>query len=225
MTALPALLLLGAVLVAVSRGETAPDSKYRLKQDLLRHYDRTIEPGIGQLATGLMVNCIRFDDEHPRLAVIDTFDTNTWRDPKLQWDPQAYGGLESIRIPGNQIWTPDTRNYHQMGSVERDSELNAVVTSDGTVLWIPISTYRVYCDQISDSSDMTCKMRIGSWTFDGNQVALKPFADKDPIDLSNYLEFCPWSVTAHSARVVEHKYECCDEPYPSLDVSFTVHKK
>lgn len=224
MTALSALLV-GAALLAVSRGESAVDWKYRLVHDLLSSYQRTIEPGVGQLSTGLMVNCIHFDDEQSQLAVIDTFDTNTWKDPKLQWDPQEYGGLTTIRIPGNQIWTPDTRNYYQMGSHERDGDLNAVITSDGSVMWIPISTYRVYCDKISDSSDLTCKMRIGSWTFDGNQMAIKPFGESDPIDLSNYHEYCPWTITAHSARVVQHKYECCDEPYPSLDIQFTVHKK
>jgi len=25
----------------------------------------------------------------------------------MQWKPEKYGGIQSIRVPPNQVWTPD----------------------------------------------------------------------------------------------------------------------
>ena len=30
-----------------------------------------------------------------------------WLDEYLVWDKEKYGNVETIRIPANQIWTPD----------------------------------------------------------------------------------------------------------------------
>ena len=30
-----------------------------------------------------------------------------WKDEYLVWNPEEYGGLATIRVPANQLWTPD----------------------------------------------------------------------------------------------------------------------
>lgn len=40
---------------------------------------------------------------------------------------------------------------------ERETDANAVVKSDGTVLWIPRATYRTYCT--TDGEHATCKFK------------------------------------------------------------------
>jgi nicotinic acetylcholine receptor len=33
--------------------------------------------------------------------------TLKWHDYHMQWDPQDYGGIESIRVPPDKVWLPD----------------------------------------------------------------------------------------------------------------------
>lgn len=29
----------------------------------------------------------------------------------MQWKPEKYGGITSIRVPPNQVWTPDVKSF------------------------------------------------------------------------------------------------------------------
>ena len=29
----------------------------------------------------------------------------------MQWKPEKYGGITSIRVPPNQVWTPDVKPF------------------------------------------------------------------------------------------------------------------
>ena len=35
-----------------------------------------------------------------------------WRDYRCQWDPEEYGGVQSIRLPSKLIWVPDITLYN-----------------------------------------------------------------------------------------------------------------
>ena len=39
-----------------------------------------------------------------------------WIDPKLQWNPEKYGGLHVIRLPYDSIWRPDILLYNKYAS-------------------------------------------------------------------------------------------------------------
>ncbi len=52
-------------------------------------------------------------------------------------------------------------------------ESMAVVSSDGTVLWIPPSRLESSCSldlRRFPFDEQTCVLKFGSWTFDGNKV-------------------------------------------------------
>jgi hypothetical protein len=36
-----------------------------------------------------------------------------WHDYSLQWKPEDYGGIESIRVPSVRVWTPDVYLYNR----------------------------------------------------------------------------------------------------------------
>lgn len=55
-------------------------------------------------------------------------------------------------------------------------ETNAVVLQDGTVLWIPPCSLTANCDLTLDTApyeEQTCKLKFGSWTFDGYSMDLQ----------------------------------------------------
>ena len=36
-----------------------------------------------------------------------------WVDKMLQWNPDDYGGVDHVRLPTSQIWTPDITLYNR----------------------------------------------------------------------------------------------------------------
>jgi len=208
---------IGCCLLTVSaKTESAKD---RLTRDLLKEHQPAVDPGNIELEFGVMVICSKFDKFTAALTST-VWEYHSWKDSRLSWNPADYAGVNTLRVPAKLVWTPDTKLYNSLTSfTERDTETNAVLKSDGTVLWIPRATYRIQCQANDDQAN--CKLRVGSWTYDGNNVVLKQHG-QDAFDLSNYDEACPSVIGTHSAAVVSHTYPCCEEPYPSLDVTFTV---
>jgi len=194
-------------------------SRDRLTRDLLRDYQSIVDPGNIDLEFNVQLICSTYD-KLTRTVTSHVWEYQSWKDSRLTWNPSDYSGLQTLRIPAKMIWTPDILAYNALSPfVQRDMETNAVINSDGTVLFIPLATYRMHCK--GDEQSASCKTRIGSWTYDGINVVLKQHGP-DGLDLSYYDEACPSVIDSHSAKVVTHRYPCCEEPYPSLDVSFTL---
>ena len=36
-----------------------------------------------------------------------------WRDYKLMWNPEEYGGVTSLHVPADHIWRPDIVLYNK----------------------------------------------------------------------------------------------------------------
>ena len=96
-----------------------------------------------------------------------------------------------------------------------------MVGSDGNVFWPPPAKFRSSCTvdiTYFPFDDQVCKMKFGSWAYDGLQVDLVNRSTF--VDLSNYVYSGEWELL--DIRVVRNEvyYACCDVPYP--DVTFYV---
>jgi hypothetical protein len=213
------LILVACIFLTVSA--KSPSAKDRLTRELLKDYQVGVDPGTTDLEFGVTAVCARFD-KFTKVATLNVWEYHSWKDSRLSWNPADYSGVDKLRIPAKLIWSPDTRIYNSLTAfADREANVNAVVASDGTVLWIPNAAYRIHCTENDGDDTASCKIRIGSWTYDGNNLVLKQHGP-DGLDLSNYDEACPSVISSHKAAVVNHKYPCCEEPYPSLDVTFTI---
>ena len=47
------------------------------------------------------------------LHFIKCFPFQRWNDEILSWDPDEYGAVDVIRLPGEKIWTPDIILYNK----------------------------------------------------------------------------------------------------------------
>lgn len=96
-----------------------------------------------------------------------------------------------------------------------------MVSCNGTVFWPPPAKFRSSCKidiTFFPFDDQTCKMKFGSWSYDGFQVDLTNRSTF--VDLSNYVYSGEWELL--DIRVIRNEvyYACCKEPYP--DVTFTI---
>ncbi len=107
--------------------------------------------------------------------------------------------------------------------LKEQRETLAVVSSDGTVLWIPMAIYMSSCtiDITHFPFDkQTCHLKFGSWTYDGLNLDLHFYDDLEEVDVTDYVESNEWVLLASPAKRNVQFYPCCAEPY--LDLTFTI---
>ena len=107
-------------------------------------------------------------------------------------------------------------------------DTHAVVSSDGTFLWIPQARTKSTC--VADVrffpfDEQECILKLGSWTYDGFRLDLEFFDDLDEIDMNDFIESEQWHVIDHPAKKTVKYYPCCDEPYPDITFKLKLKRK
>ncbi|CAH2087616.1 unnamed protein product [Euphydryas editha] len=162
--------------------------------------------------------------------------TPEWNDYKLKWNPEDYGGVETLHVPSEHIWLPDIVLYNNAdGNYEVTIMTKAILHHDGKVVWKPPAIYKSFCEidvEYFPFDVQTCFMKFGSWSYDGYTVDLrhlKQTPDSDHIgmgiDLSEYYISVEWDIMRVPATRNEKFYSCCEEPYPDIIFNLTLRRK
>lgn len=216
------LFVLLSLLVTVSL-VAAVTTKERLVGDLLRGYIREVDPGNTPLRMGLSYVCADLSTDTNQLTS-KLLEKYGWEDSRLKWDPSHYDDLKEIRLPAKMIWTPDVKLYNAHAEPEIRDDVNAVIMSNGSVIWIPMVTYKTRCSANQDEENSaSCKIKIGSWTYNANNLALE--VQEPGFDTFMYLDTCPYVISDPTVKVESQVYPCCPDPYASMDVSFKVRPR
>jgi hypothetical protein len=75
---------------------------------------------------------------------------------------------------------------------------NALIYPSGDVLIVPDTHVDAICDGIDLDdpwAEHSCKLKFGSWTYDGYLLNLQFYAAQEKIDVSDYYESCPMQVS------------------------------
>ncbi|KAJ8304467.1 hypothetical protein KUTeg_018050 [Tegillarca granosa] len=131
----------------------------------------------------------------------------TWIDANLVWDPKEFGGIEAIRVPATQIWKPDILMYNSADKAfDATYHTNIIVSHDGNCSWIPPGMFKSTC--VIDIAwfpfdEQKCKLKFGSWTYDGRQLDLQLDEKlQGSGDTSNFIRNGEWEL---------------------IDITFTLH--
>ncbi|XP_055335168.1 acetylcholine receptor subunit alpha-type unc-63-like [Paramacrobiotus metropolitanus] len=209
----------------------------RLYDDLMKDYNKLIRPvrsntGTLNVSLGLKLTQLIDVDEVNQVITTNVWVRQEWNDYKLSWDPKEYGNITVLYIPSEYMWLPDIVLYNNAdGNYEVTLMTKVEVRSNGDVRWEPPAIYKSYClinVEFFPYDEQKCKMKFGSWTYDGWAVDLKPIRGyhNDSVDiaigmdLSEYYPSIEWDIIAVPARRHTIYYPCCTEPYP--DITFTI---
>jgi hypothetical protein len=97
------------------------------------------------------------------IFLIILFTKQTWNDYNLKWSPEEYGNISYLRVSSSKIWIPDLLLYNSADSTfETSANVNAVLSYDGTVTYIPPGMFK-----------STCQIEIYHFPFDIQSCALK----------------------------------------------------
>ncbi|CAG5131974.1 unnamed protein product, partial [Candidula unifasciata] len=169
-------------------------------------------------------------DEKSQVLTLNVWDRYRWTDMYMTWDPDMYGGVETIRIPSSKIWIPDFKlyNYADFRLAERRDAL-CVIDRNGSVLWMPQAIYKSSCEinvRTFPFDIQTCKLKFGTWTHAGDLVNLMILINETgfengSIDMAEYVNSNSWEILWTPAVRNEVNYTCCPG-VPYIDLSFTI---
>ncbi|XP_019646428.1 PREDICTED: 5-hydroxytryptamine receptor 3A-like [Branchiostoma belcheri] len=83
------------------------DQKFKLQQDLLSAnvYNKAASPTTSLQIKAYVVNVINLDEKGEQ--IVTAFKAEyTWKDDRLEWEPNEYGKVDRIFILDDQIWKP-----------------------------------------------------------------------------------------------------------------------
>lgn len=113
--------------------------------------------------------------------------------------------------------------------LKEQRETLVVVEYDGAVFWMPQAILRSNCPFSTTYfpfDTQTCKLKFGSWSYDGTQVDLEFFQDVHMMSLTDYLSSTEWDIVDNYANKTEFFYDCCPhQPFPDLTFYIKIKRK
>ncbi|XP_046848693.1 neuronal acetylcholine receptor subunit alpha-10-like [Xenia sp. Carnegie-2017] len=166
-------------------------------------------------------------DNKNQIVTLALFMRQKWKNELLHWDESKYGGLKEINIGKNKLWVPDIYiyNHAEGGSKSALDQWKTPVTikSDGTCSWLAPGVVKTSCKlniQYFPFDEQECKIKFGSWTYNGEQLDLHHDHENGMGDTTKFLKSGEWDLSEFSVQRNLEKYACCPELYP--DVTFTL---
>ncbi|CAH1406908.1 unnamed protein product [Nezara viridula] len=205
----------------------------QLKRDLLATYDKFARPAQHTNMTTVTIDLglkhVHLDDSKS-LMTVNAWVKLMWRDEKLQWNSSDYGGLKELHLADHEIWQPDVVLYNSAlgNNIDHYGNTHCIATPEGKVMWVPPTQFVVFCDMDLSKWPFDrhlCSLRLGSWTYSGDQVDLQ-ISKIGEIEASiKTMEVTEWNVVGVSKRRTSSYYECCSEPYVDVTFNLTVERR
>ncbi|XP_066584590.1 acetylcholine receptor subunit beta-like 1 [Prorops nasuta] len=179
------------------------EDEERLVRDLFRGYNKLIRPVQNMtekvhVKFGLAFVQLINVNEKNQIMKSNVWLRFVWTDYQLQWDEADYGGIGVLRLPPDKVWKPDIVLFNNAdGNYEVRYKSNVLIYPNGEVLWVPPAIYQSSCTidvTYFPFDQQTCIMKFGSWTFNGDQVSLALYNDKNFVDLSDYWKSGTWDI-------------------------------
>lgn len=99
--------------------------------------------------------------------------------------------------------------YSADGNYEVRYKSNVLIYPNGEVLWVPPAIYQSSCTidvRFFPFDQQMCVMKFGSWTFNGDQVSLALYNNKNFVDLSDYWKSGTWDIIEVPAYLNVYKH-------------------
>ncbi|KAL4641770.1 hypothetical protein GN956_G10863 [Arapaima gigas] len=223
------ILVITGFLALLLKGSFSAQGWYaqKLLNDLMQNYSSALRPVEDtdralNVTLRITLSQIKDMDERNQVLIAYLWIRQTWHDAYLNWDKEAYDGLEVIRIPSSLVWRPDIVLYNKADDdFSGPMDTNVVLRYNGEITWDSPAITKSSC--VVDVSyfpfdSQQCNLTFGSWTYNGNQVDITMGMDSG--DLSDFVENVEWECLGMPAVKNVIMYGCCSDPYP--DITYTV---
>lgn len=126
-----------------------------------------------------------------------------WTDVSLVWNPANYGGITSLQVNTEKIWTPLiylANNAEKLEQIGSDSKFISNILFNGQVVYSPGGIIQAKCS--TDLSkfpidSQTCKLQFIPWSSSSSIVKL--IAGQNEINLNFFSDNSDWDIKETSA--------------------------
>jgi len=210
--------------------ESGPNHGRKLIKHLLKDYEPHERPvdsesDAVQVKYGLSILKTYGVCPKSRSLKSNVWQSMSWKDVNLKWNPSDYGNIKDIRLPSKSIWIPDIIPYNSEDYETADPyhlKTDVIVYHDGSCTWIPPLHLRTHCEPSQDANAQTCEIKLGSWSFNGLKMDIT--LDKPEADLEYYTPGKDWVLKSVPAKREEIFYSCCPEPYVKITYQLNFEK-
>lgn len=231
-----ALLWVAVFILACFDPVSSVDSLERLRKHLLQNYDKHARPEqtVDTNTTVFLkvgpVYLVDYDEDKS-LLTLDALIFMKWNDSRLKWDPKNFGGHKHTTFDTGTVWQPEILVYNSHSSnVNPKAISRTIVTSSSTIIWVPPATITAYCHledvHLYPHDIQECGITFGTWTENGFELDIQ--LDEEGIDFTYFRNSNPrWEILHEKSNVSrkENYYDCCVEPYVTLDISFYLQRR
>ncbi|KAG8512432.1 Neuronal acetylcholine receptor subunit beta-3, partial [Galemys pyrenaicus] len=211
---------------AAGFNSTAEDA---LLRHLFQGYQKWVRPVLNsndtiQVYFGLKISQLVDVDEKNQLMTTNVWLKQEWTDHKLHWNPDEYGGIQSIKVPSESLWLPDIVLFENAdGHFEGSLMTKVIVKSNGTVVWTPPASYKSSCTMdvtFFPFDRQNCSMKFGSWTYDGAMVDL--ILINENVDRKDFFDNGEWEIL--NAKGMKGNRRDGLYSYPFITYSFVLRR-
>ncbi|XP_077997434.1 acetylcholine receptor subunit alpha-like isoform X2 [Glandiceps talaboti] len=207
-----AVLLIFFALCASSEAVSSTNQA-RLLRDLFADYNPMIRPVYNHTTVTdvhmiLILATVIDMDERNQLLISNTWASLEWTDEFLRWNPDDYGGVDSIKVTSQNVWLPDVVLYNNADEYKNFLIKQLVIVySDGLVLWAAPVIFKSSC-----SVDVThfpfdvqnCSMKFGPWQHVGAEVYMHGSFDEGTYESDGQWDLVDMDATPHVEVYPDH---------------------
>ena len=117
--------------------------------------------------------------------------------------------ITSLSVQTNYI-------FHCRNEPLKQDDVLAVVSSDGSIVWIVPVEAKVDCFEERKVQTTNCTFKFGSWTRDGFSMDVQPYNGDATPDVTDYIRRRGLELVDHYGYRNVTYYACCKEPYISM---------
>jgi hypothetical protein len=174
-----------------------------LQTALMSGYKTNLRPGANrsvplEVRTSFHIFFIKEFEEYSGKFTVNGVFATEWEDERLQWDSNAYNGVQKTTFFQKDLWLPNFININPFDKIfGLGSDLMTIdVDSSGRCVWIPFQSFEVICD-----ADVTkypfdtqyCTLNFYIWGHKNDSV--KIIITDSQVGFTLYKEHGLWEVT------------------------------
>ncbi|XP_013380741.1 acetylcholine receptor subunit alpha-type acr-16 isoform X2 [Lingula anatina] len=220
-------LLFCSILAYLTIGAQAQDEN-TIYERLFKDYDKNVRPAVNisspvPVTFNLILRKIlEFDPEDQSISFAAWLQM-TWEDKRLVWFPRNFGGLSELEVRGEDVWIPDVELYNTIGPTEALTDFRVLLQSNGTVIYVPASTFVASCPTNLTDEVHRCTLVFGSWVHSALKLDLQHKAYAPT--LREYTPSHVWELKGVSVEELIKMFDCCPQPYKEVRYTLELSRK
>lgn len=175
-----------------------------LYQDLFANYSSDLRPQADlsqpiKIGIKLYLFSINNFDEISGILSAVVGISMQWKDFRLGWTPSNYGGVNTLTVPKDKIWTPNIYLIDPANEMKAigDGKVIGRILFDGSVIWSPGGLVQSLCNVNMYSfpfDTQVCTITFTLWGYLSAEAILEPLDNITSVDSLFYTENGQWEM-------------------------------